>query len=165
VQAKTTMPINGQPMKLADVIGIYQACIDTRSELVMQRAAFDKALESRDSAEETRQAIDKGLKAWVTGAFGADSKEAKEFGFVTPNPRAKSAATKATAVQKNLATRKARGTLGKRQKEEIKGTIVAPAAPAEPAITTPAALPAASVTTSTNGALNGASPSNGVAGH
>ena len=164
VKAKTVMQVNGQPMKLADVTGIYQACIDTRAELIKQRAAFEKALEARDSAEVARQATDKGLKAWVTGAYGAESQEALEFGFLTPKVGAKSAETKATAVLKSQATREARGTKGKRQKEKIKGTIVAPAAPAVPAITTPAAAPAASVLATPNGAPTSAPSSNGVAG-
>jgi hypothetical protein len=160
------MQINGQPMKPADVIGIYQTCIDTRAELAKQRAAYDAALAARDSAESARLVTDRGLRAWVTGAFGADSQTAQEFGFLSPKIGAKSAATKATAVEKSLATREARGTKGKRQKEKIKGTLVAPAAPAVPAITTPAATPAASVLATTNVAPpSGASPSNGVAGH
>ena len=163
VKPKTVMQVNGQPMKVADVTGVYQACIATRSELVKQRAAYEKALEARDSAEATRQATDKGLRAWVTGAYGAESQEALEFGFLPTKVTEKSAATKATAVLKLRATREARNTMGKRQKKDIKGTIVAPAAPAEPAITAPAAAPTASAPTTTNGAPSGAAPSNGVA--
>jgi hypothetical protein len=161
---KTAMTVSGEPMKLSDLTAIYQAAIDTRTALVPQRAAYEKALAARDSAEVTRQATDKKLKAWVVNQFGANSEEAQEFGFLPTKVGEKTAATKALAVQKVRATRAARGTLGKRQKEKIKGTIVAPAAPAVPAVTTQAAAPAASVTASTNGALNGASPSNGVAG-
>jgi hypothetical protein len=164
VKAKTPMPVNGQLMKPTDLTSIYQAAIDTRSELSAQKTAYDKALEARDSAEQTRLATDKGLKAWVTGAFGATSKEAQDFGFLPPKIGARTAATKATAVLKVLATRQARGTKGKRQKEKIKGTIVAPAAPAVPAITTPAAAPAASVLATPNGAPTSAPSSNGVAG-
>ncbi len=152
VKAKTAIKVSGKPMKLAELTAIYQAAIDTRTALVPQRAAFDKALDARDSAEELRQATDKLLKAWVVNEFGADSQEAQEFGFLPPKIRAKSAATKATAVEKVLATRKARHTMGKRQKADIKGTIVAPTAPADPAITTSVATPATTVT-------------NGVAGH
>ncbi len=162
VKAKTEMQINGETMTPADVTGVYQTCIDTRSELIKQRAAYEKALEARDSAEATRQATDKGLKAWVTAAFGPESQEALEFGFRPTKVTEKSAETKATAVLKLRATRKARNTMGKRQKEDIKGTIVAPAAPAVPAVTAPAAAPAASAPAATNGAPTSASPSNGV---
>jgi hypothetical protein len=163
VKTKTAMTVSGKPMKLSDLTAIYQAAIDTRTALVPQRAAFEKALTARDSAEVTRRATDKVLKAWVVNEFGADSSEAQEFGFPATKIAEKSAATKATAVEKSLATRAARGTMGKRQKEKIKGTIEAPAAPAVPAVTTQAAAPAASVSTSTNGAPTSASPSNGVA--
>jgi hypothetical protein len=150
VAAKTPMKINRQQMKLSDVVGVYQACIDTRSELVSQRAAYNKALVDRNNAEVTRQAIDEGLKSWVANEFGVPSAEAEELGFLPPKIGAKSAATKAEAVEKLLATRKARLTMGKRQKEKIKGTIVAPTAPADPALTATAATPA---TTATNGVV------------
>ena len=165
VKTKTAMTVSGKQMKLADLTAIYQAAIDTRTALVPQRAAFEESLAARDSAEVLRRATDKALKAWVVNEFGANSQEAQEFGFLPTKIGEASAATKATAVEKSLATRVARGTKGKRQREKIKGTIVAPAAPAVPAITAPAATPAASVTasaSSTNGSLNGAPASNGV---
>jgi hypothetical protein len=150
-------------MKLSDLTDVYQAAIDTRTALIPQRAAYEKALSARDSAEVTRQATDKKLKAWVVNEFGADSQEAQEFGFLPPKIGAATVATKATAVLKSRATREARGTKGKRQKEKIKGTLVAPAAPAVPAVAAPAAAPAASALAATNGAPTSASPSNGVA--
>jgi hypothetical protein len=164
MKTKTAMTVSGEQMKLADLTDVYQAAIDTRTALVPQRAAYDKALAARDSAEVMRQATDKKLKAWVVNAFGANSQEAQEFGFLPTKVTEKSADTKATAVEKALATRKARGTMGKNQKKHIKGTIVAPAAPAEPAITAPAAASTAGATASTNGALNGAPSANGVSG-
>jgi hypothetical protein len=79
---KTAMTVSGESMKLADLTAIYQAAIDTRNALVPQRAAYEKALAARDSAEVTRQATDKKLKAWVVNQFGADSEAAQEFGFL-----------------------------------------------------------------------------------
>ena len=162
---KTAMTVSGEPMKLSDLTAVYQAAIDTRTALVPQRAAYEKALAARNSAEVTRQATDKKLKAWVVNEFGANSEQAREFGFLPTKVGEKSAATKATAVLQAQATRVARGTKGKRQKEEIKGTIVAPAAPAVPAVTAPAATPAASAIATTPAALPSAATSNGVAGH
>ena len=162
VKAKTEIPINGEPLKLADLLGIYQAAIDTRSALITSRAALDKDLVARDSAEVTRRATDAGLKAWITTQFGARSTQAQELGFAPANPQAKTAEVKFVAVQKMLATREARGTKGKRQREKIKGTIVAPAAPAVPAVTVPAATPAASTLATTPVAPTSAPASNGV---
>jgi hypothetical protein len=162
VKTKTAMTVSGNPMKLADLTAVYQASIDTRTTLIPQRAAYEKALADRDSAEVTRQATDKKLKAWVVNEFGADSQEAQEFGFLPTKIGEVSAATKATAVEKSLATRAARGTKGKRQREKIKGTILAPAAPAVPATTATTAAPAAIALTATNGTPAGAPSSNGV---
>ena len=163
VKTKTAMTVGGDSMKLADLTAIYQAAIDTRTALVPQRAAFDKALAARDSADVARQATDKKLKVWVVNEFGADSQEAQEFGFAPTSPRDKSTETKFVAVQKMLATRTARGAKGKRQKESIKGTIVAPTAPAAPATTAPAASPAASALAATTVAPTSAPASNGAA--
>jgi hypothetical protein len=162
VKTKTAMKVGGDSMKPADIIAAYQAAIDSRAALIPQRASYKAALVARNNAEVTRQAIDKKLKAWVVNEFGADSQEAEEFGFLPTKVTEKSAETKALAVQKGRATREARGTKGKRQKEKIKGTIPDPTAPADPATTAPAASPAASAPAATNGALNGASPSNGA---
>ena len=112
-----------------------------------------------------RLATDKGLKAWVVSQFGADSQEAKEFGFLPAKSTPKSAATKAQAVAKSLATRQARHTMGRKQKKGIKGTVVAPAAPAVPATTVTVAPPAAITPASTNGSLDGAPSTNGAATH
>src|ERR1700733_10234731 len=122
---KTAMTVSGESMKLADLTAIYQAAIDTRTALVPQRAAYEKALAARDSAEVTRQATDKKLRAWVVNQFGADSEEAQEFGFLPTKVGEKTAATKALAVQKVRATRAARATMGTRHEEKTQGTIVA----------------------------------------
>jgi hypothetical protein len=154
VKTKTAITIEGQPMKLNDVISVYQASLDTRAAVDSARAVYEKALEARDAAEESRLSLDTGLKAWVASSFGATSQVAKELGFLPPKVGVKSAATKAQAVEKQLATRKARGTGGKRQKAHIKGTIDDAGKPAPP--TDPGAP------TATNGASKDAPPSDGA---
>jgi hypothetical protein len=148
VKPKTETSINGEPMKLSELIGVYQACLDTRTAVTTTRAQLQKVLSGRSSAEATRQAIDKGLKAWIVTKFGADSQEALEFGFAPQKVTTKSVETKRNAVLQSQATREARGTMGKREKEKIKGTVVDPTAPADPATTAAAATPA---TVATNG--------------
>ena len=65
--------------------------------------------------------------------------EAHDFGYSARKVASTSAATKANAVLLNLATRKARGTMGKKEKLKIKGTLVIPteAAHAPPPIVSP----------------------------
>jgi hypothetical protein len=144
---KATMTVDGQPYKLADLIAAYQDAIDTREALIEHRAAFDKALAARDSADLTRLTIDQGLRAWVATQFGARSTQAQEFGFLPRKVGTVSVKTKSHAVDQSLATREARGTKGKREKAKIKG-VVTVAAPAVPATINPSP--------------SGASPANGA---
>jgi len=88
--------------------------------------------------------VRRGVRSIVTGKFGADGVEMLQFGIEPRKPPKKSAATKALAVEKMIATRKARGTKGSVQKKDIHGTVpaAAPAAAAAPA-DAPAPAPAA----------------------
>lgn len=162
VPAKTSVKINGTSMSLASVVGVYQSSIDNRAAVSTKRNELKMAMKARTEVEATRRATDRALKAWVITQFGADSKEALDFGFAPSRVTPKTAETKALAVQKGRATRKARHPLGK------KGTvpaIVTSTAPAAPAITVaqPASPPAASITTPLAPIANGVT--NGAASH
>jgi hypothetical protein len=164
VTTKTQMTINGQLMKLSDVIAVYQTALDARSTAATQRVAYEHALKAREQADSARLTTDAGLEIWVLSQFGVGSQTASEFGFSPRKVGVKSAQTKADAVAKNLSTRKARMTMGKRQKADIKGTVVVPTAPAAPVSSAPVATPAPIAPVVTP-ALNGAAVTNGTAGH
>jgi hypothetical protein len=158
--AKAMIAINGKQTKVSDVIATYQACLEARATIATQRADLKATLVSRAAAEASRRATDKALKAWVINQFGADSKEAHDFGFPPPKAPVKSVGTKAQALVRSEATRKARHTMGKRQKQGVKGTKVVLDVPADPATTVQAAPPAASTpNTTTNAPTQSAQPS------
>jgi hypothetical protein len=91
--------------------------------------------------------IRRGVRSVVTGKFGADGAELLQFGVEPRKPPKKTAATKALAVQKMLATRKSRGTKGSVQKKDIHGTVPdASATPSAPAAAEAPAAPAAATT-------------------
>lgn len=139
--SKTEIPISGEVLKPAQVISVFQDSLDTRAAVTATQAAYKSALADRVDAESKRQATDEALKAWVLNRFGADSAEAHEFGYSARKVPVLSAAERANAVLLNHATRLARGTMGKKAKLKIKGTLVAPTAPAAPAsVPAPAAV-------------------------
>ena len=161
---KSEVPINGERHKLADVIGIYQTCLDNRTAVSAKRAELKALLAQSAEAEATRRAADRALKPWVIDNFGANSQQAHDFGFSPAKVAHMDVKTKAAAYDKSLATRVARHTMGKKQKSKIKGVVdaTAPAAPAVNPVQT-AAPPAASTTTSAPAlqqtpVQNGASP-------
>jgi len=139
--AKTEIAINGEPHKLADVVAIYQTSLDTRAAVSTKRAETKAAMASRATAEAARRQADRALKPWVINQFGVESQEAIDFGFPPPKVASRSVESKTNAVALAQATRAARHTMGKRQKENVKGTLPVPTAPAAPAITVQPATP------------------------
>jgi hypothetical protein len=124
VALKTEIPIDGTAYELADVIDVFQSNLDAHAEVTAARAQLKAALAKRKAIEETRRSIDDGLKAWVAGRFGANSQQAHEFGYPPRKAAKKDAETKWHAVEQSRATREARHTMGKNQRERIKGTVV-----------------------------------------
>ena len=131
--SKATIAIDGETHKVSEVIAMYQTCLDTRAALKTLRAQIKETLASRATAESVRRAADRALKPWVINQYGASSQQAHDFGFPPPKVPVRTVEEKADAVALSKATRKARHTMGSKQKQEIKGTIVAPTAPAAPA--------------------------------
>lgn len=139
VTAKTALTINQQPMKLVDVIAVYQAALDARATLKSKRAEVKLALQGWKEADVTQETVDRGLKVWVQLTYGLQSQEAQDMGFAAPKRGKANLDTKQKAQLQARATREARGTKGKKQKAKIKGTVATPTAPAAPAPTAPAA--------------------------
>jgi hypothetical protein len=142
--SKGTIAMNGEDLKVSDVVAIYQDCLDSRTELTKSRTQVKAAMAAKAKAEQARVAADKALSAWVTTKFGAGSQEALNFGFAPRKVAARTVDTMAKAAAQAKATRKARHTMGKKQRKSIKGTVVAPTAPADPATNAPAGASTAS---------------------
>jgi hypothetical protein len=135
---KGTIGMNGEDRKVSDVIAIYQGCLDSRAALAKSRTQVKTALAAKTNAEQARVAADQALSAWVITKFGAGSQEALDFGFAPRKKASLTSTDKAKAAAQAKATREARHTMGKKQKKSIKGTVIAPTAPADPATNTPA---------------------------
>ena len=135
---KGTIPMNGEDLKVSDVIAIYQGCLDTRTELAKSRAQVKSNLAAKTKAEQARVAADRALSAWVTTKFGAESQQALNFDFAPRRVATRTVETMAKAAAQAKATRDARHTMGKKQKKSIKGTVIVPTAPAAPATSVPA---------------------------
>ena len=145
---KAPIAINGKKHKASQVVAIYQSCLDSRAALATKRAETKAAMAVRSSAESARQQADRGVKAWVVNEFGEGSQQALDFGFPPPKKATRTVESKVNAVALGKATRAARHTMGKKQKSLIKGTMVVPVAPANPAITPAGASPASQPATS-----------------
>jgi hypothetical protein len=86
---------------------------------------------TRDLRAELRAAIIPtmfALRHSAAMSFGPASLEYRELGFKPRKPRTQSVQSKLLAVEKAAATRKARYTMGKKQRRAIKGVLAAPKA-------------------------------------
>jgi hypothetical protein len=166
-----TLVLNGKPVTTKAVVGLLQQQIDAVQASAAAHAAWLQAVaKERATTKATGAPLLAALRHYVIAVFGANSDEYLAFGFQPPKPRAKSPTAKVIGAVKMRATRKARNTMGSKQRLAVTGTvpsaIVLPvgntpgAAPAQPVASTPGAAPAQPVA-STPGATS-AQPSETV---
>ena len=132
VRPTTEIAIDGTLYEAAEVTAIFQRYLDARAALVARRADDKAALARCREADAVRRATDKALAPWVANRFGANSPQAHEFGFPPPKAREMTVRDKAHAVVERMATRKARHTMGSRQRKAVKGVVVEAGAEAKP---------------------------------
>src|SRR5262249_20854760 len=120
-----------------------QASIDTRKTLSTKRGEAKAALDAVGAADAERAPLDAGVGRWVKSQFGPYSLEARDFGLAEKTRAARSVADKARSADQALATRKARGTMGRKARAKIKGVL--------PAIAPVAVTPQPAAQPATNG--------------
>jgi hypothetical protein len=180
VLGKVTIPINGQMLTTVQIVALVQGHLDALTELVDLRAQTAAAILAERTQRKTVKAAVICIRNYVASAFGDQSSQYASLGFAPRKVAQKSAESKAQAVNKLLATRAARHTMGKRQKAEIHGDVSAPAsAGSSSAATTGASAggqtaasgaaaagstsaPVIGAVPASNAAPNGASSSNGA---
>lgn len=147
--------LNGKVWKTKDLVTACQGVIVLINGTQAAKAAWVKETSEAQAAKAAIVPTVDALRGYIAAAYGTSSKLYTDCGFLARKRGAPSAATLAQRVQKNLATRKARMTMSKKQKAKITGATAL-------ATSAPAASASAASTTSTNAAS--ASPLNGANG-
>jgi hypothetical protein len=144
----TTFLLSGGTYAKADLIARFQARIDAARKTLADRTTLHATVAAEQSLDKAVAALRTGFKTYLQGRYGKESPALQKFGFIPQKPTQRAAATKAKAVTLNTATRKARGTTGKKAKVLIKGAPAptAPVAPTAPTAPTAPAAPPAPVT-------------------
>ena len=120
-----TVVVHAQPYTQQQIESVYQTCIDARHTLVNLRGQVTAAVAAKNQADAAMKSFDVGLRDWVATTFGPESQPATDFGYAEKEPAQPTVAVKAAAQTKAVATRKARGTVG--PKERLKITASTPA--------------------------------------
>ncbi len=138
LQSMSAIPVGGTTYTPTALMALIQSRIDATNEVVTAKAAWLNASKTYKAIDAQVALVIRELRNVVIGYFGAASPKLADFGFAAPKRTPLTPAKKAAAALKRAATRKARGTMGKKQKLAITGaTASAPAAPA-PAPAAPA---------------------------
>ena len=134
-----TLPVGAKNMAPADIVKVLQDRIDKATAAQTADAARAAAVKADRDERAITLAFMQAIHRIIVGMFQGAPDVLAVFGLTGPKARQTKVATKAAAVTKNKATRKARGTVGPKKKLEIKGTVPAanggtppPAAPAAP---------------------------------
>jgi hypothetical protein len=98
----------------------HDAAIDDAA--TKAKTAFLAAAAAANGQHAATRSFFAGVKTYVQNQF-SDPNTIAEFGLTSPRVKESDAATKALAVDKRRATRKARHTLGKKPKARIKGDV------------------------------------------
>jgi hypothetical protein len=134
-----SISLNGVSYTPVQIKSILQADVDATNAIDAAKAAWSKAVTDGRASRAEATAMLRALRAYLIATSGAGAVGLlADFGFLPPKSAKVAVKTKAAAVDKTLATRAARHTMGKNQKKEVKGAPAAAATPASPAPVAPA---------------------------
>jgi hypothetical protein len=132
-----TFVLNGTTWKEKDLVAVLQSSVDAISAGDAAQIAWKGAVGTQKAAKATATPLMTSIKTYIGVTYGKTSTMYQTM-FGLPQPAKPTVETKVAAVTQVKATRKARKTMGKRQRKAIKG-VVAPAIaqPAAPGGGTP----------------------------
>jgi hypothetical protein len=131
-QPGTTIPLAGTTFTPATLAAFFQDRIDAANAVVTTKAAWMGAIQTYRDLDARAAVIIRDFRNYVIAVYGADSENVKQFGFSPPKKPQMTQEQKDAAVRKRAATRRARNTMGKRQKAKIAGETAPVATPPAP---------------------------------
>jgi hypothetical protein len=121
LQSIGTLYLGSEAYTPQTLAAFVQSRIDRAHTVATTRAAWENALREYEALDKKANLVISDLRYALMAAFGRNTPKLASFGFqahrspvLTPEQRAK-------AAVKAAATRKARNTMGKKQKAKIKG--------------------------------------------
>jgi hypothetical protein len=144
-----TITLKGNVVKIADLQSGIQASLDAGADTDAKRTAYLEAAKASRAADEASDPDVAAFTEYVQSTMSAT--DLADFGLKPKTRAVPDVATKALAVAKRAATRKARGTMSKKAKAKIVGVVSDDVAgPSAAADAPPAAATAAPKTTGTS---------------
>lgn len=128
----------GNTVQTSALVTVLQARIAAIKLAISTKAAYAAAVAAAHAEIANTAALVSGARQALKIAFSGQIETLGDFGLKPPKARTPlTTEQKAAAKAKAEATRKARGTMGSKQKKAITGATAAAAAPAAPAAAAP----------------------------
>jgi len=143
LQNVSSLPLAASTYTMATLVQLVQSRIDAANTVVNARAHWVDASATYETLNTNVTKVVRALRQYVINVYGPDSPVLADFGFTATKRSPLTPEQLVAKAQKAAATRKARGTMGKKQKAKIKGTVVTTAPATPPSATAPAETPAA----------------------
>ena len=143
LQNVSSVPLAGSAYPTATLEQLIQSRIDAANTVASARAQWLEAVAAYKSLNTKVTPLVRALRQYLVNVYGPDSTVLVDFGFTSSKRKTLTSDEQVARVEKAAATRKARGTMGKKQKAKIKGAVTTTAPAAPPPATAPAVTPAA----------------------
>jgi len=117
-----TVVLKGDKHKVSEILAILQERLDASEPVEKVKLAWITAAQKERRVLEGSNELVADLIQYIKAVHGASPEALAEFGIV-PKPRRLTAQERLETVQKAEATRVARGTMGRRQREKVKGVV------------------------------------------
>jgi hypothetical protein len=121
LQSMGTLYLGSETFTPQTLAAFVQHRIDLANAVATARAAWESALREYDAIDKQANRVIADLRRTVMAAFGRDTPKLASFGFLPPRQPMLTSDQRSKAAHKAAATRKARRTMGKKQKALIKG--------------------------------------------
>ncbi len=119
----------------ASLVQFFQDQVQLLDDATQARAALRQAVQAIHENKTTKGPILRAFNDLVLSMYANQPTVLAEFGVPPRKTPTKTVETKQGAIEKALATRAARHTMGKRQKEKVKGVVPSPEPGAAPSQT------------------------------
>lgn len=160
LQNVSSLPLGGTTYTPVDLVKLVQSRIDSANTTSTTKANWHSTVVADKTLNAQLTPVIRALRQYVINVYGASSPVLADFGFAPPKKATRTPEQKAASAAKAAATRKARHTMGPKQKKNVKGGVTGVV------ITPVTAQPTATSSGSTGNPSAGHTPSgNEPAGH
>ncbi len=139
----------GEKISSKEILRAFEAVAEADAAVATARGSLTAALLDEQKTLEENQAIVSAVRTYARVMFAAKPDILSDFGIAPTRRHVRDTEERAQTLAKVRATRKARGTLGKKERAKIHGEPVDPATPPTPIA--PAATPPTPIVPVTNG--------------